>query len=58
MAAKLNLSNRCIRIRMYGGVGGAEERSSPLSRSESVRHDCGEAALCHLELQGLQPGIS
>src|ERR1035437_3703681 len=33
-----NQSNRRIRNRTYGGVGGAEERSSPLSRSESLRH--------------------
>src|SRR5713226_4603020 len=29
----LNLSNRRIRTRMYGGVGGEESRGSPLSRS-------------------------
>src|SRR5216684_7483476 len=29
----LNLSNRRIRTRMYGGVGGEESRDSPLSRS-------------------------
>src|SRR6266852_2147154 len=28
----LNLSNRRIRTRMYGGVGGEESRDSPLSR--------------------------
>ena len=30
----LNLSNRRIRTRMYGGVGGEEPRGSPLSRSQ------------------------
>jgi hypothetical protein len=29
----LNLANRRIRTRMYGGVGGEESRDSPLSRS-------------------------
>jgi hypothetical protein len=29
----LSLSNRRIRTRTYGGVGGAEPRGSPLSRS-------------------------
>jgi hypothetical protein len=30
----LNLSNRRIRTRTYGGVGGEESRDSPLSRSQ------------------------
>src|SRR5882724_775316 len=31
----LNLSNRRIRTRTYGGVGGEESRDSPLSRSQA-----------------------
>jgi hypothetical protein len=32
MLGLLNPPNRRIRFRMYGGVGGAESRDSPLSR--------------------------
>jgi hypothetical protein len=32
MLGVLNPPNRRIRSRMYGGVGGAESRDSPLSR--------------------------
>src|SRR5713101_3414042 len=32
----LNLSNRRIRTRTYGGVGGEESRDSPLSRSRGM----------------------
>ena len=34
---ELNLPNRRIRFRMYGGVGGAESRDSPLSRLTANR---------------------
>jgi hypothetical protein len=44
----LNLSNRRIRTRTYGGVGGEESRDSPLSRSGPVfqlkKMDPGSAA--------------
>ena len=40
----LNHSNRRIRTRMYGGVGGAERRRSPLSRSPSRLLPVEEAA--------------
>src|ERR1700694_673489 len=37
-----NPSNRRIRTRMYGGVGGEESRDSPLSRSLARNgHGCG-----------------
>ena len=32
-ADRLNPSNRRVRTRMHGGVGGVEPRGSPLSRS-------------------------
>src|SRR5258708_8995144 len=35
----LNPSNRRIRTRTYGGVGGEEPRGSPLSRSVTFRHE-------------------
>src|ERR1039458_7167781 len=40
-------SNRRIRTRTYGGVGGAEERSSPLSRSR-VPAPRGQVAKCEV----------
>src|ERR1700680_2799948 len=52
----LNLSNRRIRTRTYGGVGGEESRDSPLSRSGpsfigdvdpgSAAHHAARAARC------------
>ena len=44
-----NFSNRRVRTRTHGGVGGAEPRGSPLSRSQRFRalaHLYGPAARC------------
>src|SRR5712672_786980 len=50
----LNPSNRRIRTRMYGGVGGEEPRGSPLSRSlrlrdrpPALRNTGSSAGACH-----------
>src|ERR1700676_1193501 len=42
----LNLSNRRIRTRTYGGVGGEESRDSPLSRSGSISQRRDRSRLC------------
>ena len=43
MLGALNPPNRRIRSRMYGGVGGAESRDSPLSRLTAA----GAEAICY-----------
>jgi hypothetical protein len=43
-----NFSNRRVRTRTHGGVGGAEPRGSPLSRSLALNghRELGECPLC------------